>query len=86
MWRVKSEASRLLSLTKSKAKSFIVVKKEQSQVVNKIRAKPRRVAMSTPTLDKATVQLVPKPHTTSPVWKHFALEVAEKGKVKKEFG
>ena len=38
--------------------------------------------MSTPTLDKATVQLVPKPNTTSPVWKHFALEVDEKGKVK----
>ena len=38
--------------------------------------------MSTLTLDKATVQLVPKPNTTSPVWKHFALEVDEKGKVK----
>ena len=31
--------------------------------------------MSTPTLDKVTVQLVLKPNTTSPVWKHFALEV-----------
>ena len=40
--------------------------------------------MSTPTLDKATVQLVPKPNTTSPVWKHFALEVDEKGKVKND--
>ena len=40
--------------------------------------------MSSPTLDKATVQLVPKPNTTSPVWKHFAVEVDEKGKVKND--
>ena len=30
--------------------------------------------MPTSTLDKATVQLVQKPNTTSPVWKHFALD------------
>ena len=40
--------------------------------------------MSTPTVDIATVQLVPKPNTISPVWKHFALEVDEKGKVKND--
>ena len=40
--------------------------------------------MSTPTLDKATVQLVPKPNTTSPVWKNFSIEVDEKGKVKND--
>ena len=38
---LKVKRSRLLSLTKSEAKSFIVVNKEQSQVVNKIRAKPK---------------------------------------------
>ena len=40
--------------------------------------------MSIPVLYKATVQMMPKPNTTSPVWKHFALEVNEKGKVKND--
>ena len=30
------------------------------------------------------MQLVPKPNTTSPVWKYFALEIDEKGKVKND--
>ena len=38
---LKVKRSRLLSLTKSEAKSFIVVNKAQSQVAIKIRANPR---------------------------------------------
>ena len=51
-------------------------------------------SMSTPILlaasssstvsDSGKVQLVPKPNTTSPVWKYFALKIDEKGKVKND--
>ena len=34
--------------------------------------------------DSGEVQLVPKPNTTSPVWKYFALKIDEKGKVKND--
>ena len=34
--------------------------------------------------DSGKVQLMPKPNTTSPVWKYFALEVDEKGKIKND--
>ena len=41
--------------------------------------------MSTSDLpDTKKVQLVPKANTTSPVWKYFALEIDEKGKVKND--
>ena len=41
--------------------------------------------MSAPDLpDSKKVQLVPKPSTTSPIWKYFTPEIDEKGKVKND--
>ena len=41
-------------------------------------------SLSTAPPSSNEVQLVPKPNTTSPVWKYFALEIDEKGKVKND--